>query len=196
MKSIVLDLGGVLLRGKVFSVLDQIDSKEDQALLLPFFDGWEDLDLGTMSLQEKYDSCLFSESLQKKYGDFLLHYYQYRDVNYELLEFVRDLKKKNYSVYILSDNNWETYRYYSKDESFSFVDGWVLSCQYHLLKEDGGLFSVLFDQFSLEPNQCFFIDDKKENVDKGRSFSMNGFVWAENSNIQDLQKEMQKCQFL
>ena len=47
MKNIIFDLGGVILKGASFSVLDGIDIDSGiYTELRKFFDNWDDLDLG------------------------------------------------------------------------------------------------------------------------------------------------------
>ena len=111
-KNIVFDLGGVILRRNPISILDKFDvSREDYKELTRFFADGKRLDLGEQTLQEKFIECNFSNDISLKYKDILLNYYEYRDFNLELAEFVKKLKNNNYKLYVLSDNSLEATAY-------------------------------------------------------------------------------------
>ncbi len=173
MKNIIFDLGGVILKGASFSVLDGIDIDSGiYTELRKFFDNWDDLDLGEKSLLEKYNGFNFSTDL---YKDRLVNYFLYRDLNVELLDKMNVLRNNGYKVYVLSDNNVDASRYYK--DNFKDVDGWVVSCDYHTLKRDGLLFDILLDKYNLDPFECYFIDDRKVNVEEALKHNIKGFVF-------------------
>lgn len=173
MKNIIFDLGGVILKGASFSVLDGIDIDSGiYTELRKFFDNWDDLDLGKKTLLEKYSELNFSSDL---YKDRLVNYFLYRDLNVELLDKMNVLRNNGYKVYVLSDNNVDASRYYKYN--FKDVDGWVVSCDYHTLKRDGLLFDILLDKYNLDPFECYFIDDRKVNVEEALKHNIKGFVF-------------------
>lgn len=173
MKNIIFDLGGVILKGASFSVLDGIDIDSGiYTELRKFFDNWDDLDLGKKTLLEKYNELNFSSDL---YKDRLVNYFLYRDLNVELLDKMNVLRNNGYKVYVLSDNNVDASRYYKYN--FKDVDGWVVSCDYHTLKRDGLLFDILLDKYNLDPFECYFIDDRKVNVEEALKHNIKGFVF-------------------
>ena len=93
---------------------------------------------------------------------------------------VKRLKKNNYNVYILSDNNREVYNYYRNSELFKDIDGWVLSCDYGTIKRDGKLFDIILDKFSLNPSECYFIDDNEINVNEAKKHKIEAFIYNYN----------------
>ena len=56
------------------------------------------------------------------------------------------------------------------------IDGWVVSYEYKLVKPDEEFFKVLFNKFNLNPEECFFVDDKEKNINAGKKLGMNGHV--------------------
>ena len=186
MKNIIFDLGGVILKDKPISVLNNIDIDNDVYNELKlFFDNWDDLDLGEKSLLEKYNEFNFSTDL---YKDRLVNYFLYRDFNMDLISLLGVLKSKNYNLYVLSDNNFDAYDFYKSNDLFKDIDGWVMSCDYHTLKKDGVLFDILIDKFSLNPSECYFIDDRKVNIDEAFKRNIKGFVF--NNDIELLYEDM------
>lgn len=173
MKNIIFDLGGVIVKGKPISVLNDLDKNTYDELKI-FFDDWDDLDLGNITLLDKYNMCNFSSDLYKKR---LTKYYLYRDFNFDLVNLISLLKLKKYNVYILSDNNFEVYNFYRNNELFKDIDGWVVSCSYNTLKRDGFLFKIFLDKFNLNPSECYFIDDNIVNINKAFEYGIKGYVF-------------------
>ena len=179
MKNIIFDLGGVILKDKPISVLNDIDIDSGiYTELRKFFDNWDDLDLGKKTLLEKYNELNFSSDL---YKDRLVNYFLYRDLNVELLDKMNVLRNNGYKVYVLSDNNVDASRYYK--DNFKDVDGWVMSCDYHTLKRDGLLFDILLDKYNLDPFECYFIDDNEININEAFKHGIKGFVFNNDINL-------------
>lgn len=191
-KNIVFDLGGVILKDKPVSVLKNIDvGEKDYAELLRFFEDWKRLDLGEQTLEEKFDECNFSDDIVRKYRDILIRYYEYRDVNLELIDLIKKLTHNNYKVYVLSDNNLWTAKFCSNNNPlFGDVDGWVISCDYHELKWDGKLFQILFDKYNLIPEESYFIDDNPVNMDISYRYNMKWYIFNESEDISNLYDDM------
>ena len=189
MKNVIFDLGGVILKDSPISILNNVD---DYEILKKFFDDWTLLDLGKISLEEKFLSCNFSNEIILKYKSLLLEYYKYRKINMDFIYLISILKNNGYNVYILSDNNMEAYNYYKNNDLFKNIDGWVLSCEYGCLKKDGVLFEILIDKFNLKSDECYFIDDRKINIDMALKYGIKGFVFGD---VDCLISDMKKCGF-
>ena len=189
-KNIIFDLGGVILKEKPISTLKKIDI-DDKTYndLKRFFDDWENLDLGNELLEDKYNKCNFSYEY-KVYKDFLINHYEYRDINLEILNLIKLLKQNNYNVYILSDNNKDTYNYYKNSLDFKDIDGWVVSCDYNSLKKDGILFDILINKFNLNTGECYFIDDNPINIEEAYKHGIKGYIFNEKDDINKLYDDM------
>lgn len=143
-----------------------------------------------MTLEEKFNKCNFSDEIRNSYKVFLTHYYEYRKINMDLINLINKLKENNYNVYILSNNNKECYEYYKKQVIFSNIDGWVVSCDYGALKDDGKLFDIFLNKYNLNPRECYFIDDKISNILEANKFGIKGYVFDENKDINGLYNDM------
>ena len=100
------------------------------------------------------------------------------------------LKHNNYKIFILSNNNKETYEYLKQLPVFECVDGWAVSCDYHITKPNKEIYVKLFETFNIKPEECYFIDDNKENIETGKMLGMKGFVL--NKNIDELIDSMKE----
>ena len=180
MKNIIFDLGGVILLGKAKDVIDKLNVNEDEYNeLIDFFSNWNDMDTTDTSIEEKFNSYNFSDSIKSKYKDKLLKYYELRDVNKNLINLIKELKKNN-RVYILSDNNKDASNYYKTIDGLNDLDGYVFSYEYKTIKKDGKLFDILLEKYNLNPSDCYFIDDTKENIEVANSKGINGILYEEN----------------
>lgn len=189
MKNVIFDLGSVLFKGKASDTLYDLDINFGEfKKLLVFFDDVDALDLGDITIEEKLNGL----DISNKYHDFLLHYYEHRKINMDLITIIKKLKEKNYNVYILSDNNKECINYYKKHELFQNIDGWIVSCDHHTLKKDGKLFDILLKEYNLNPEECYYIDDKVKNIYIGLKHGIMGFIFNENENIKLLYDDMKE----
>ncbi|MBQ9019247.1 MAG: HAD-IA family hydrolase [Bacilli bacterium] len=178
MKNIIFDLGGVILKGKAKDILKKIDLNESEYNeLVRFFDDWNDMDTTDMSIEEKFNNYNFSNNIKSKYKDTLIKYYELRDLNTNLINLIKELKKKN-KVYILSDNNKDASLYYKN--ILKDLDGYVFSYEYKTIKKDGKLFDIFLDKYKLNPKDCYFIDDTKENILVANSKGINGILYENN----------------
>ena len=187
MKNIVFDLGGVVLKDSASSVLTDVAPEIFEQLKI-FFCDWDEMDLGMERLIDKYNKCNFPAEIDLLYKEKMIHYYLYREINMDLIKLMGLLKEKNYGVYVLSDNNYDASLYYQSSDLFKNVDGWVMSCDYHTLKKDGILFDIFIDKYKLDPNECYFIDDKKGNIEEAKKHNIYGFVF--NGDLDLLYKDM------
>ena len=56
-------------------------------------------------------------------------------------------------------------------------DGKLVSADVRLLKPQHEIFELLFETFSLRPEECFFIDDNAANIDGAFAVGMPGAVF-------------------
>ena len=179
--NIIFDLGGVILKGKAKSILDKLDlNEEEYNEISEFFNNWNDMDTNDMSIEEKINNYNFSENIKNKYKDTLLKYYELRDINMNLINLIKDLKKNNNKVYILSDNNKDASNYYKTINGLNNLDGYVFSYEYGTIKKDGKLFDIFLEKYNLDPKTCYFIDDTLENIEVANSKGINGILYKEN----------------
>lgn len=175
-KNIIFDLGNVILKEHVNIVLDGLDLDEQTVELLnkTFFANWRELDLGTVNVAEHFDNC--NLKIDDSLKNYLIHYYEHRPFNTEILKIMENLRESGYKIFILSNNNVDAVKYFAKQKIFKNIDGAIYSCDYNIMKPDKRLYEILFSKYNLKPEECFFIDDNKDNIEAGQSLGMNGYV--------------------
>ncbi len=181
-KNIIFDLGKVILLDKPNCVLNliKLDNNKKRMIDDKFFQNWRDLDLGKKTLKKHWQDCNFDFEINDELENIITHYYKYRPINNEIIDLIINLKKDNYQIYILSNNNLDAKEYFMSLPFFQYIDGYVFSCDYGLLKPNPEIFQVLFDKYHLIPKESLFIDDKKKNIEVAELLGMKGFVFDYN----------------
>lgn len=178
-KNIVFDVGNVIWKGNSKSIANyiKIDNEEDRAIISTFFEGFRMMDLDEETVEEHYEKWKDNNKIDNdKYKNQLVNYYKNREFNSGIINLINKLKENNYRVYVLSNNNKSAINYLKKCEEVKNIDGWVVSYEYKLVKPDEEFFKVLFNKFNLNPEECFFVDDKEKNINAGKKLGMNGHV--------------------
>ena len=188
-KNIVFDLGNVLLEGSSKDVLNNIEINDDEYNeLVKFFDYDERLDTGELLIEDYYNSVKIPKHLKEKYRDYLVNYYEYRKINFDLVRLLNELDKNGYRVYVISDNNISASKYYQKNLLFKNIKGWIFSCDYGSLKKDGKLFNIFLEKYNLFADECYFIDDNKNNIKVADKLGFKTFLY--NHNYVDLIRDL------
>lgn len=187
-KNIVFDVGGVIILGKPENVVDKmnITLEEKEEILDKFFhnfDNWRNLDLGLLDLSDLYNEIDFSFKKNEKIKDILIHSYKYRDINIELLDYMKELKEK-YNLIILSDMNKDYVKYLKEELLKNIVSNFCFSSDFGKTKENGELFDILINDYSIKPSESLFIDDREKNISIANSKGFNTFLF--NNNIKEL----------
>ena len=69
----------------------------------------------------------------------------------------RTLYLSNYSMKVAHDNA-------DAMDFLPFLDGGLLSCDYHVIKPDPAFYQILIDKYDLDPEKCVFLDDLADNI--------------------------------
>ena len=97
------------------------------------------------------------------------------------LEFLQKLaKEQRYKLILLSNTNDMHIDFIKANVSFyedfkNCFDQFYLSQEIHLRKPNKDIFDFVLENNNLKPEQCFFVDDTKENTDTAKSLGIN--VW-------------------
>lgn len=105
---------------------------------------------------------------------------------WEVVELLLDMKKQGLRLYFLSNASLIAKEYLlSTYPFFSVFDGGLFSCDEKLLKPDTRIYQSLCSKYRLNPEECVFIDDKKENVITAEIVGMKGHLFVNAERIKD-----------
>ena len=103
-------------------------------------------------------------------------------------ELLEELKKKDYSLYLLSNASKDIYKYFDRLPGSDCFDGLLVSADWLLVKPQTEIFEKLYLQFDLEPGECIFIDDRPDNVETAMYTGMNAILYRRD--IERLRREL------
>lgn len=104
-----------------------------------------------------------------------------RDFPKYRLEFLQKLaKEQRYKLILLSNTNDMHIDFIKANVSFyedfkNCFDQFYLSQEIHLRKPNRDIFDFVLDNNNLKPEQCFFVDDTKENTDTAKSLGIKAW---------------------
>jgi HAD superfamily hydrolase (TIGR01509 family) len=108
--------------------------------------------------------------------------------NAEMVAVVRELKARGVRLYILSNNLRERGTYY--DSHFPFLNELFEKCYFSwktgFIKPDVRAFTLLLSENDLEPADCAYFDDSKENVEVATSLGITSHVYESPQQVRNL----------
>lgn len=182
-KYVVFDIGNVLLKATHREYLQQIYEKDTAEQLVsevfhqPEFAEYEKGMYTNEELIGIYGKRFPSRIKEiKRTVNHWEELTTYMDESWEML---KELKEYKIPVYILSTmgKEWKE-QIFDKFKDFELIDGSVFSYEVHSNKPDSKIYLALFEKYHLDPGEGIFIDDKKENIDKGIQLGMKGIVFT------------------
>lgn len=181
-KNIIFDFGNVIGTFDENYILRQFCGSEEDFPLLSaaIFENWQALDEGIIDYEENIEHAvtLVPDRLKPTVRNFFANWYRHLIPLTQTWEFIRELKVQNYSVYILSNasvNFAEHADFYDITKEF---DGILFSAVVRKAKPEKAIYHCLFDTFHLKPEECFFIDDRADNIAAGKALGMDGIVFT------------------
>lgn len=180
-KNIIFDIGNVILQFDIKEVIPNFTKKESEKQFIinniinsPEWLQYSLIDTGFISREQAIEIV---EDRTNHINDELIEkfWYRYNDysfINDNVIDIIKELKEKDYKIYLLSNINPYTFEFVNKSGLFDFVDGYVLSYQEHKIKPYKAIYNVLLERYNLIPNESVFIDDNKNNIETGNSMGI------------------------
>lgn len=181
-RNIIFDFGNVVARFNGSYLIHQFCSSPEDCQLLAsvIFRNWNGLDAGTVdySTYAEDSAALLPGRLAGAARDFFRIWPVHVELLDETVDLINQLTADHVPVYLLS--NASTFfadyavKHYAVLKKFSGV---VFSAPLKTAKPDPAIYRYLFETYSLDPSECFFIDDLRENIEAGRKLGMDGIIF-------------------
>lgn len=188
-KNIIFDIGNVVLQFKPHEYFSkQFDDEFSEKICTMMMSSqiWKKYDLGVYNLEDVKKA--FKEEMpkfQNEIEQMLSVWVKILEPIDYTLEKMQMLKRRGYKIYLLSNLNEEAYDYIkNRYFIFNFVDGYVVSFKERLAKPNQEIYELLCDRYHLNPNECVFIDDLKENVEAAIAYQMKGIQFLEEEQVE------------
>ncbi len=182
-RNMVFDMGGVLFSYNPPAFVRKYCQNPDDAELInrELFGApeWEQMDRGTMTDQAYLATVLprIPEHLRTVAVYLFEHWHEMPRPFPEMERLIHALKESRYRIYLLSNMSTRFYRFYQNIPAMRWFDGMIVSSDVHLLKPEPEIYCCLFRRFGLVPEECFFLDDRLENVRAGEELGIKGFLF-------------------
>ena len=191
---IILDMGNVLLEWNKDKILRSVVKTEKDYMILDkaiFQSGlWERLDLGTLTREElvlKVVSMIGS-IYQEKVQEVVWNWPSYIEIYTEVFPLLVRLKEKGNRIFVLSNTSPVFYELLEEQLSplNEILDGFVLSCDIKTIKPDPKMFEEILHKYQLDPANCIFLDDVKENTKMAESLGIKAYQVKKRSDVVDI----------
>lgn len=178
-KTVVLDIGQVLAAFRWEDYLLDCgynkETREKVARATVLSKYWGEQDRGSLPEEEIIRLCCelepsVSTEIRKFFEDITLTVVEYPYAK----EFIRDLKKNGYKVYLLSNYGERNFSY--AREHFSFIpeaDGQVISYEIKNIKPEPEIYEALLQKFGFQPEEAVFLDDSEANLKGAEKFGFH-----------------------
>ena len=193
-KNILFDMGNVLIRfdRKVF--LDRLDisEAEKQLLMREVFLSveWVQMDRGT--LWEETAEPLMCHRLPRHLHDAvhrLVSCWDQPMLPMEgMEELIAELREKGYNIYLLSNASLRQHDYWNRIPGWEYFHGKLISADVHVMKPHPDYYRLALEKFSLNPEECFFIDDVPANIEGALFCGIPGTVF--HADVQLLRQQL------
>lgn len=92
-------------------------------------------------------------------------------------ELVRELKGAGYGIYLLSNASYHQHDYWPAIPASELFDGGIVSADVKLVKPQTEIYNLICEKYSLQPDECIFIDDSGPNAEAAGFAGMHGIVF-------------------
>lgn len=170
-QNIVFDVGNVLIDFCWKEACERLHFSEDVierlATGMVLTNVWDQLDEGTIELEDAIH--IFISRMPDLEQEIRLFWEHADDIvkEYDYAKpMIEKWKEKGKKVYLLSNYPLEMYRlHWKRFHFFPYVDGYIVSAVEKMRKPDIRIYQLLCERYQLNPSECFFFDDRQENVD-------------------------------
>lgn len=181
-KNIIFDIGNVLsdfrwrefLTDKGFDqqMADRIGAASVKSAL------WSELDRGVWTDEQLLEGFVKNDpEIEKEIREAFSDLHGIVIPRDYAIPWVRELKRKGYRVYYLSNYSRQAHIQCGDVLEFTaYTDGGILSYQERLVKPDAAIYHLLMKRYGLKAEESVFLDDTLVNVEAARRIGMHG-IW-------------------
>jgi putative hydrolase of the HAD superfamily len=194
-KNIIFDIGNVLVDFcweeylNSFHFPDEIAQKIAQATVLD--DAWNEFDRGGSEEEELIAGFVRNApELEKEIRLICKDVHDMLRKRDYAIPWLKELKSMGYGVHYLSNFSRKAERECAHAIDFiPYMDGGILSYREQLIKPDSRIYQLLLDRYHLIPDECVFLDDKKENCEAAEKMGIYAIPFTTKENaIEELKK--------
>ena len=182
-KNIIFDVGKVLVEYDPDTYMERLgfDDKIKKVLNEAMFQNylWNEMDRGVFSTEDMLSKFIsnapsYEKEIRKAFENVgeAVEPFSYS------VDWLKELKEQGYRVYILSNYPEHTYKQTEQKMKFlDYVDGAIFSYTCKVIKPEKEIYKKLCQNYSLNPSESVFLDDRLENVEQAQKLGLYGIVF-------------------
>ena len=182
-RNVLFDMGNVLIRFDRNVFMERLGiSAEDQKLLtreLFLSVEWVQMDHGTISDADatRQICSRIPEHLHEAAGKLVAMWDRPILPIEGMAELIQDLKQTGYGIYLLSNASTRQHEYWPRIPGSEYFDGTIISADEKVMKPHPDFFLKALERFSLNPEECVFVDDLPTNIEGAMCCGIPGIVF-------------------
>ena len=168
--TVIFDIGGVLVDFGRQHFFEQFGHSPEMCMRLyestvrsPY---WKEFDLGLIADEEVIDLFAgYAPELESEIREAMKCVHGVVRRMDAAIPWIRKIKESGRRTLYLSNYSMKVARDNADAMDFlPFLDGGLLSCDYHVIKPDPAFYQILIDKYDLDPEKCVFLDDLEDNI--------------------------------
>lgn len=186
-RAVIFDLNGVLIQSPFLSERFAKDFHVSEEKFLAALK----IIMAKVRLPQAGDLYLHWKPFLDEWGvrlgreEFFEYWFTEEKENEPMVTLARELKKRGIKLYILSNNFKERAEHY--DKTFGFLKELFKKIYYSwqtgFIKPDERCYTLVLEENSLKPEECLYVDNSAENVEKARALGIKGFLFKDVSAV-------------
>lgn len=187
-RNIIFDMGGVLMSWNPAGLLDErnIMGEDREILMRELFHEteWIALDHGVISEQQAYEAVAsrLPDHLKEAAYDIIFSWWKAPFENKPgMEELIHTLKENGYMIYLLSNASIRQAEYFDRLPGSECFSGRITSAEIRMIKPQKDIFEYCLQKFSLNAEECVFIDDSAMNVHAAKMCGYHGIVYHDDT---------------
>lgn len=184
MKNIIFDMGNVLLDFDPGAAVRRlpVEPEEQQFIkeLLFASPEWVAFDRGDLTEETVFQqlSARAPAELRGALRELLHNWHETMVPLPGAKELLQELKARGFRLFVLSNASKQFWLYFPREIDVTLFDGVVVSCDVHLLKPDVRIYRHLLDTYSLDAQDCLFVDDRADNLQGAKEAGIDGLQFT------------------
>lgn len=181
-KIFVFDLGNVIvIPMNVKMLYEKLECKVSYEEFINFFKNDKsviDAHMGSISDDEHIEKLLKFSGTNKTLSEYKEIYTgPIRNTLYkDTVEIIEKLKEHNIKVCMLSNLRKIDFDWFATVYDISKFDELFLSYEMHVNKPDAEIYNKMIEKLKVNPNQIYFFDDSKLNVEAAKELGINAYL--------------------
>lgn len=182
-RAVVFDMGNVLVRFDPWNYARRYGGGEQDASLLYrevlCSKEWIALDAGALEVEQAARLCCrrLPVRLHGAAEGILRHWHDDLPPIPGMEDLCSSLRQQGYRLLLLSNTTRAFHKFSAHISALRFFEGAMISVDHRLMKPDPQIFRIFCEKFSLQPEECLFVDDSPHNAYAAQTVGMASLVF-------------------